>query len=66
MSNLFQNLVEMNRYLARETTRILGNAATSVYWTKRLGVTWNTAYLYLSKAYIAKLTGWDDRQTLAL
>lgn len=64
MSDSFQILVDMNRHLAQETTRILANSETSVYRTKRLGVTWNTAYLYLSKAYIAKRTGWNDRQTL--
>ena len=56
----------MNRYLARETQLILERAASStVYTTKRLGVTWNIAYLYLSKAYIHSFTGGSDRKVLS-
>jgi hypothetical protein len=65
MSKWFQDLVDMNKYLARETSHILEVAiASPVYTTKRLGVNWNIPYLYLSKIYIAKFTGWNDRRVL--
>ena len=65
MSKRFQDLVAMNRYLARETRQMLEVAmATPLFSTKRLGVTWNIPYLYLSKIYISQITGWNDRRVL--
>ncbi len=65
VSNRFRSLVFMNQYLAQEVTRMLGIiAATGIYKPKRLGVSWNAAYLYVPKTYIAALTGWNERQTI--
>jgi hypothetical protein len=63
VSSRFQDLVDRNQYLARETSAMLERiAAGSVYTTKRLGVNWNAAYLYVIKEYIRKFTGWDERK----
>ncbi len=67
ISNKFKDLVELNQYLAREARSILDKAATTgVYTTKRLGVNWQCPYLYLSKAYIRRLTKWDESKVLGV
>jgi len=61
----FKRLVEMNEYLCGKAELFLKRAESgAVYRTKRLGVTWNCAYLYFLKAYMARLTDWTDRQIL--
>jgi hypothetical protein len=65
MSNRFRHLVELNQDLACEARSILDRAASrSVYTTKRLGVNWQCAYLYLSKSYMSRFTNWDERKIL--
>jgi len=64
-SEQFKQLVEMNEHLSRQAESFLKRAEnTAAYNTKRLGVAWNCAYLYLLKLYIAKLTCWDDPHIL--
>ena len=66
MSNRFRHLVELNQYLACEAKSILDRAATrGVYSRKRSGVSWQCAYLYLSKSYISRcMKNWDERKIL--
>jgi hypothetical protein len=65
MSKRFKHLLELNRHLEREARSILERAATNdLYKTKRLGVFWQSAYLFLSRSYIGRLTNWNERKIL--
>jgi len=65
ISNKAKDLVELNRHLEREARTILERAtASGVYTTKRLGVNWQGAYLYLTKSYISRFTNWGERKIL--
>jgi hypothetical protein len=65
MSNRCKHLVELNQYLDREARSILERAAANdVYKTKRLGVSWQSAYLFVTRSYISKLTNWNERKIL--
>ena len=65
VSNRFKQLVELNQYLAFEAKVFLEKAAAKgSYKTKRLGVNWQGAYLYLFKSYIRRFTNWNERKIL--
>lgn len=57
----------MNHYLAQWYRHVLAEQEKhGTFETKRLGVQWNVAYLYILKAYISVVTGWKPEQVLSV
>jgi hypothetical protein len=60
-----KELYKANEYLAKEASAWLERTAKNRrYTTKRLGVNWQSSYLFLMKSYIERLGGWEEARIL--
>jgi hypothetical protein len=65
-SEAFEELAGLHRHLAAREQEILFRAESGpAFKARRLGSNWNRAYIFLLKAYISRLTGWNDKQILS-
>lgn len=61
----FRNLVELNTRLAAQQRDILVRAQSGgAFKARRLGSSWKRAYIFSLKAYILRVTGWNDKRIL--
>lgn len=65
VSEAFGELAEQHkRLVAREREILVRAESGSAFKARRLGTNWKRQYIFLLKAYISRLTGWNDKQIL--